>query len=208
MSGMENDCPTCGEKVIVPDFRAADCLTATADLREPIPVLPTVVVDESPRRNPFVAILKGIGAFALWLICVVVVLGITGLAWTFGLQVCDTIYPWLVGLSGIALVIGVFVFLPLAAFKKTRGFAGVGFFYVSLAFGATLWVWSLLLTYALWGGFAVLVGLVFLGVGILPMAFLATAFTGHWALFFQLLLVAVAVYGSRVFGCFLLEKSE
>src|SRR5438046_9731864 len=52
---------------------------------------------------------------------------------------------------------------------------------VSYVFGATLWVWSLLLTYTLWGGFWLFIGLFMAGVGVVPLAMIATFFKGMWA---------------------------
>jgi hypothetical protein len=36
-------------------------------------------------------------------------------------------------------------------------------------YGLTVWIWSLLLTYTLWGGFGVVIGILMGGVGIVPL---------------------------------------
>ena len=70
----------------------------------------------------------------------------------------------------------------------------------------TLWVWGLILTYDLWGGAAVLVGLFLLGVGVVPMAMLATLFGAMWPTLGRLLLLAALTFGTRQFGAYLLAK--
>jgi hypothetical protein len=125
-----------------------------------------------------------------------------------GVWLSDKLYPWLVGLSALAIAVSVFILLPLAVFKKTRGFSGMGFFIVSYVFGATLWVWSLLLTYVLWGGFALCLGLFLGGIGVLPIAMLATTFKGLWSLCGQLVVLAITTYATRVFGLYLSSKAE
>jgi len=70
-----------------------------------------------------------------------------------GLWLSALLFPWLVTLNALAVFVTVFVLLPNAVFSSTPKFAGSGMMIVSYVFGATLWVWSLLLTYTLWGGF-------------------------------------------------------
>ena len=78
--------------------------------------------------------------------------------------------------------------------------------YASSIFGITLWIWGLVLTYNLWGGGAVLVGLFLFGVGVVPMAMLATLFAAMWSLLGQLLLLAAMTYWTQRFGRAILLK--
>lgn len=64
----------------------------------------------------------------------------------------------------------------MALLSKTRGFSALGLLIASYAFGAILWVWSLLLTLQLWGALAVIIGLLIMGIGIVPVAILAVIF--------------------------------
>ena len=112
-------------------------------------------------------------------------------------------YPLLSGFSRFTLLITVLILAPLALFKRTRMFAGLGIFAVSYILGFTLWMWSLLLTYNLWGVFAVILGLFFLGVGIVPIALLAAVFNAQWSTLAQLLLLAAFVPLCRALGVYL-----
>lgn len=152
--------------------------------------------------------LKAIGSVVVGIAVMVGIVLVAILLFRGGVWLSDKLYPWLILLSGLALAVSVLALAPLAAFRETRGHAGLGFFIVSYVFGATLWVWSLLLTYVLWGGAALFIGLFLGGIGVLPIALLATAFKGMWSMFGQLILVLVATYGTRTLGIHLVQRAE
>src|SRR5437867_8047944 len=104
-------------------------------------------------------------------------------------SVSAKLYPWLIDISGVTFAITLFVLLPNAVFSATPRFAGSGMIIASYIFGASLWVYSFLMTYALWGGFALIVGLFFFGVGVVPIAILATLFNGMWSAVGELMLL-------------------
>jgi drug/metabolite transporter superfamily protein YnfA len=77
-----------------------------------------------------------------------------------GVWLSEKVLPWLLRVAEVTLAVVVLVLLPLAAAWRTRRFAAKGMLYASGVFGITLWVWGLTLTYNLWGGVAVLIGLI------------------------------------------------
>src|SRR2546430_9357892 len=81
-----------------------------------------------------------------------------------GVWLSALLFPWLAAINALTLLVTLFVLLPNAVFSSTPRFAGSGMMIVSYVFGATLWVWSLLLTYTLWRGFWLFIGL-FMAVG-------------------------------------------
>lgn len=125
-----------------------------------------------------------------------------------GVWLSEILYPWLTIISAIAFFVSILILSPLAFFKKSRGFSGLGFYIVSYIFGASLWVWAFLLTYALWGATALLIGLFLAGVGVVPIAMLATLFHGEWSIFGQLVLLLIFTIGSRMLGIYLADKAE
>ena len=153
-------------------------------------------------------ILQNIGYAIFGLLFIFSILLILGLLFKGGIWLSAMLYPWLVGIFGITLSITVFVLLPNAVFTSTPRFAGYGMVLASYIFGVTLWVWSLLLTYVLWGGIALFIGLFLVGVGVVPIAMLATLFKGMWSTLGQLVLVTVMTFGTRIWGLYLLEKAE
>ena len=64
---------------------------------------------------------------------------------------------------------------------------------------------GLLLTWMLWGGFAVMIGLFLCGVGVVPMAMLATLFSGMWLELGLLFLAIVLTFGTRILGIVITE---
>ena len=115
------------------------------------------------------------------------------------------IYPFLTVIFGITFGIALFILTPISIFKRARRIAGNGIVISSFIFGLTLWVWSFLLTYTLWGGVGIFIGLFLFGVGVVPIAMLATLFKGMWAVFGQLMFLTILTFGSRFFGVFLLK---
>lgn len=115
-------------------------------------------------------------------------------------------YPWLISICSLALFILIFILLPLTIFRKTRTFAGNGMIISSYIFGITLWVLGLLSTFTLWGGFAVFIGLAFFGIGVVPLAMLATLFKGMWSTLGELFILTLLTFGTRIAGFFTISK--
>ena len=125
-----------------------------------------------------------------------------------GVWFSKQILPWLLPSAKMTLGIVLLVLLPLSWWWPTRRIAAKGLLYASGIFGLTLWKWGLILTYNLWGGMAVLVGLFLVGVGVVPMAMFATAFKSMWPTLGQLIALAVLTYGTRRFGRHLLIQEK
>jgi len=123
-----------------------------------------------------------------------------------GVWLSVTIYPYLVTIMTWAFFITVFILLPLSISKRIRGMTGLGIYIASYIFGITLWVWGVLLTYFLWGGWALLVGLFIMGVGVVPIAMLATMLKGMWSEFGYLILGLVMTFGARILGQYLIGR--
>lgn len=125
-----------------------------------------------------------------------------------GVWVGERVLPWLIGLCELAVGFNILVLLPLAVIPPTRQWAGLGFFLSSYVFGLTGWFMGLLLTYILWGPIAVIVGLLIMGIGVVPTAMLATLFNGMWPEFGMLVLAVVLTYGLRLLGSSLSKSKE
>lgn len=117
-----------------------------------------------------------------------------------GVWLSEKALPYFLGLARITFAVVVAILLPMTAFHRTQRFAASGLINAAALFGITLWVWGLVLTYNLWGGGAVLVGIFLLGVGVVPLAMLATLMAQMWQTFGQLILLALLTYGTRRLG--------
>ena len=152
--------------------------------------------------------LKSAGAVIAGIAFLIGLLLLSGLFIHGSARVGEKIYPWLATVSGYALVVVIFVLLPLAFYRKTRVVSGIGMMIASYVFGLTLWVWGLLLTYNLWGLLAVFIGLFMFGVGVVPIAMLATLFKGMWSTLGQLVLLTVLTFGTRFAGMWITSKAQ
>ncbi|MHB8405789.1 MAG: hypothetical protein ACYDCJ_10240 [Gammaproteobacteria bacterium] len=114
----------------------------------------------------------------------------------------------LIVIGWIALALNILILLPLSIFKWLRGFTGGGIFLSSYIFGLVSWLLGFVLTYALWGLWAVIFGILFLGGGVVPIALLATLFKGLWEPFFTLIVLTVITFGSRVGGLLIASSAS
>ncbi len=151
--------------------------------------------------------LKNLGYLALYLALLVGLFLVGAMFLRGGVWLSERITPWLFTTSWVVLVLAVLGLLPLCVSKETRGVGGLGLTFVSYVFGATLWFWSLLITYTLWGWVALIIGLVIAGVGVLPIALLATAIKGEWTVFGELLFLMVATFGTRGMGLYFVNRN-
>jgi hypothetical protein len=144
--------------------------------------------------------LKKVGYFVFfWVIVLLVLLLIAvllrGMVWA-----SEKVLPWLIDAGRIAFDICVLVFVPLCIFRKTRPWAGLGYYISSYLFGTILFAFSCIVCVQLWGYVALFVGLFLAGIGVLPVALLAALFHGAWPLFWDLIFGAVLTFSTRYVG--------
>ena len=152
--------------------------------------------------------LKSVGFGMLGLLAIVAMLFLVGLLIGGASWLSDHLLPWFMLASTITFGVLVLILLPLSAFRQTRSFAGVAILYTSFLFGATVWMDGLLTTEALWGTWAVIVGLCFAGVGIVPIGMLAALFHGAWSVLGELIGFTVLTFGSRFYALWLGAQVE
>jgi hypothetical protein len=118
------------------------------------------------------------------------------------------IYPWISNIALLVFIIDLIIVIPISFFRKAKRFSGITIFYSSYVFGLQLWLSGLMLTLQIWGIWAAIIGILLLGVGVVPIAMVATIFNGMWSEFIQLLSSIIIVFGSRILGNYLVEKSN
>lgn len=128
----------------------------------------------------------------------VVVLWFRGAAW-----VSAHLLPWMIGASFFTFCALLLVALPLSFFRGPRPIIGVTVYLSSYLFGATVWMNALLLTLSIWGVGAVVVGLLLGGIGVVPIAILATLFHAQWGNMGILVLMTALTFGTRSCGAWL-----
>lgn len=111
-------------------------------------------------------------------------------------------------INGFFFYLFLFVLLPLAIFKKTKLYSGIAMFFLSYLFGLALWIYSAIITYLFWGWFGLIVGIVLVGVGVFPVAVLASIFNGEWIILVNLIFGVAATFGIRFLGLYLINKTD
>ncbi len=151
-------------------------------------------------RQRLLLLLGCLGPIVMLVVCVLLL--------NFAAWLAPKILPWLVIASYFALAVSVLILLPLSLIRPTRMIGGVGMMYASYVFGITVWFGGFFLTYTIWGMGAVIVGLFLFGVGVVPIAMLATLFNAMWGKLLWLIVLLVLVWGTRIFGAWAAVKAE
>src|SRR5262249_13546828 len=128
---------------------------------------------------------------------------IQGIGW-----VSVRIYEYLVVVNSIVFLLSLFIFLPCAIFRLTRKIAAFGLYGASYVFGITVWIYGFLVTYAAWGLVGVFIGLVFGGVGVVPLGMIAGGLHGEWDVVGQLVLGIALTFGARAIALWLAVKID
>lgn len=131
-----------------------------------------------------IGLLTGAAEFSLWI-----------LKWTFPVF-------W------IALLISVVLLAPLSLIPSARGFSAVGFMFAAIAFSTILWLWGMAYTYTVWGMLGVVVGLVLLGIGVVPVAMVAALIHGDWSTLGMFVVTGIVSIGFRGLSGWLAEKAD
>lgn len=151
--------------------------------------------------------LKGIGGCLLAAVGFAALLTLTVLFFLGAEWVSAHVLPWLMHGCVIAIAI-LLVLLPLSAIRRVRGFTSMTVFVISYIFGISAWMDGLLVTLSTWGVVAVIIGLCFMGVGVVPIGMLAALFHGQWEELFDLIILIVLTFGCRYFSIWLDEKHQ
>jgi hypothetical protein len=114
----------------------------------------------------------------------------------------ESIYNITTTVCEVALCVIIFILIPLLIFRKTRLFSAKGLFYFSYLFGFYLWLLSFLITVKTLGLFWLIVGLLLVGIGVLPLALIGSVITTQWGMFFNLLIDAAILAFLRIVGAY------
>jgi hypothetical protein len=150
---------------------------------------------ESRLKKVGAAALVPIGMFACLLLVAAL---LRGMVWA-----SEKALPFLVSASGIAFDICIFGLLPLCIFRKTRPWAGVGLYIASFVFGVMVFAYSCFFAVYIWGFGGLAVGLIFAGVGVVPVALLAALLHREWAVLIEILVGVFLTFGTRIPGIYL-----
>ena len=117
----------------------------------------------------------------------------------------DNILPISQNLFWFNLMIFMPVALILVIPRELRMHAATALYCVTMLFGLTLWVWSFILVGKLLSIGWIVVGLLFAGVGVVPLAAIAAAIRGHWGIVWQIILIVGLLAAFRGWSLYLLD---
>lgn len=152
--------------------------------------------------------LKALGGFLLGLVFLIAAVSLIVAFFAGATWISDHLLPWFTNASLIAGTFLFLVLLPLSVVKRARPFSGSLILLISFIFGITLWMEGFLVTLSTWGAFAVIVGLFFAGIGVVPIAMLASLIHGEWTTLLELVILAVLTYGCRIFAQWIVDTSD
>jgi hypothetical protein len=124
------------------------------------------------------------------------------------LNTLQTIFDWTPFVVALTTLLSIFVLAPLGVFRLTRSFAGSALIFASFVFGVILWVYGAIATFLYWGWLGLIIGVVIVGVGVVPTGFLALALQSQWEWLANLGLLLASMVGSRLLGLWYLAKAD
>ncbi|MEI6519751.1 MAG: hypothetical protein WCO98_06890 [bacterium] len=114
--------------------------------------------------------------------------------------IMDQVYPLTTKLTAYCVPACVLIGLVTMAIRRARWISSVVFSLASAVCGFSLWVWCLAVVKVFWGTFWTIVGCSMYGIGVVPMAFLATLFKGQWEAFWTIIIFAVITFVLQYVG--------
>ena len=125
------------------------------------------------------------------------------------MEIAVKAYTFTLPFYELALAVAIFVLLPLTIWRKTRGAAGAGLLITSYIFGLTTWLLSAAVTFGSFGWFGLIIGLLFLGLGVVPLAIIGAIFKlDNGGLALVLFVMVVVTFGARFGGAYAASKAE
>lgn len=149
--------------------------------------------------------------FGTILLGLAVVLAVLALPFVFikgAMWASKNLLPPLFAVGWVAIAVVILVLLPLSLFRRLRGFTGTAIFLSSYVFGLICWLTGFVVTYSLWGVWAVVLGILFLGGGVVPIGMVASLFKGEWQMLALLLILVVLTFGTRIGGMAIAESGS
>lgn len=113
-------------------------------------------------------------------------------------------------ISGFVLAVVVLVLLPLSIWRRMRGGAGAWIFGASYVFGLVAWLLGCGATWSGYGWIGLILGLVVVGIGVVPLAILAAFFkdTVPIGVAWELFTLIGLTWGCRIVGAMLMASAN
>jgi hypothetical protein len=110
----------------------------------------------------------------------------------------ERVFYWLQIGVVLSIAIWILAILPMLCFRRTREFAAVVLMYSSYFNGFTCWWYSFIICYRACGLLWLIIGVLFMGVGVVPITLIGTAIGGAWPIFWNVIIALALTFGLRV----------
>lgn len=122
-----------------------------------------------------------------------------------GAKLFEVLYPALEKISTIIWgIVWFLIFLSLA--PRLRNFTGNGIVLGTYLGGAIFWLLCFYVTYSLWGFLGIIIGVLFLGLGVFFTAILALLFDGQFMGALGFIFILIQIYLFRHLGAWIITK--
>jgi hypothetical protein len=130
------------------------------------------------------------------------------LRWQTVIQWMESALPMLQDMVTLLFCNWVAVLVPMSMFRRAHPLIARILRVSSLVMGGVCWWQALIVTWQLLGSFAVSVGLLCAGIGVIPMALFATGVRGQWDPFRDLAISAILALVPRIVAKFISKRQE
>jgi hypothetical protein len=130
------------------------------------------------------------------------------LRWQTTIQWMEAVLPTLQDMVTLLFCGWVAVLIPMSVFRRAHPLIARLLRISSLFMGSVCWWQALIVTWQLLGSFAVSVGLLCAGIGVIPMALFATGVRGQWDPFRDLIISAILTLVPRIVAKFITKRRE
>lgn len=120
----------------------------------------------------------------------------------------QTIFDLLYLLSEFVLIIGLPILLLLSLFRRLRKYTGLLIIISSILFGITIWFLCVMITYAYWNIIVLIIGIVFFGIGVIPLALLASLIEKNWLALGLIVVGIIITYLTTTLGMYIKNKAK
>jgi len=149
--------------------------------------------------------IKRVGVFLLSILIpfFILIVLIKNLKWYM-----ETIYPILFTFSEVLFLFSIFVLIPLSLIKITRNISATLLFISTYFWGFMLWTSSFAYTLIFGSVVVLIVGLLFVGIGVVPVGYFYVIINAEWNLLVNLIMMTVMTFGFRYYSIYILNNIE
>ena len=127
----------------------------------------------------------------------------------------DVVAEWALTGSRVMMTLAVWTFplvlagtLILSIFRRTRPWGGLVLLVFSYLVGAATWFYGAAATFTSFGWLGLIVGLLFMGVGVVPLGIIGAFIYLDSSIAFGIIIMLVATFAFRGVGGWLMAQSE